>query len=195
MRRLVLPLFLGLVLVGLMGPARAGEHPNSLDHYKEDLKRSQLGPAIGVDQRTVDILLEIDRRYQPLKQRLNQEMRSEFDRLQQLLSQPVPAEPEVQAILQSMIKKRQEKLDLEQKQLDEEMAVLTPVQQGRYLLFLMGLRKKMVKEAYNLRSLPASPRPPAAASRPPAAAFRPPAAAFQPPASTLREIPVVQPSP
>ena len=72
-----------------------------------------------------------------------------------------------------MIRKRQEKLDLEQEQLEEEMTILTPVQQGRYLLFLMGLRRQMVKEAYNLRGLPASPRSPA---------------------STLREIPVVQPS-
>ncbi|OGP74693.1 MAG: hypothetical protein A2Y80_02585 [Deltaproteobacteria bacterium RBG_13_58_19] len=173
MRRLVLLVFLAIVPLGWLGPVAASEPPSPVDQYKEEVKRSQLGPAIGVDQGTVDKLLEIDRRYKPLKTQLNEEMRSEFARLQHLLSQPAPAEPEVQDILQSMIQKRQEKLNLEQKQLEEEMAVLTPVQQGRYLLFLMGLRKKMVKEAYNLRSLPASPRPPA---------------------STLREIPVVQPS-
>ncbi|MBM4283762.1 MAG: hypothetical protein FJ128_00720 [Deltaproteobacteria bacterium] len=158
-----------LVLAGLMvltcAPqafawAWAQTSSASLDQFQEEAKRTRLGPAIGVDQRTVDLLIQIDRRYKPLKAKLTREMSSDLHRLRQLLQNPNPGEDEVRTILHGMFQKRQETLALQQKQLEEEMAVLTPVQQARYLIFLMGLRQQMAKEALNLRGAPGGSRPP-----------------------------------
>jgi len=72
------------------------------------------------------------------------------------------------------------------------MAILTPVQQARYLMFLMGLRREMVKEARSLgppRNGGVGTKPvgnagtwQAPASRPsaPAEAMRPPTQTFAP---------------
>jgi len=109
-----------------------------------------MGPAIGVDERLVARLVEIDRRYKPQKLQLNQDMKAHLQRLQQMLSQPSPSEEQVRQVLQGMIKKRQDTLNLQQRQLDEEMAILSPIQQGRYLLFLMGLRQQMARQARGL---------------------------------------------
>jgi hypothetical protein len=66
-------------------------------------------------------------------------------------------------------------LNLQQRQQDEEMAVLSPVQQARYLLYLMGLRRQMAKEARNLRPDQGGAQP-------------------LPPRPDLREVPVVRPT-
>jgi hypothetical protein len=179
MRRWLTFLMMGLILVGQAPPARS-QTPGAanLDQFTEQAKQSQLSQAIGVDQRTVDLLIQIDRRYKPQKAKLKQEMSAELNRLQQVLRQPNPPQEEVRAILNSMFQKRQETLALQQRQLEEEMAILNPVQQGRYLLFLMGLRKQIAKEALNLRGAP-----PAAGTARPA---RP---------GMGQEIPAVQPTP
>ena len=77
-------------------------------------------------------------------------MKTDLQRLQQMLNQSNPSDEQVRQVLQAMIKKRQDTLTLQQRQLDEEMAILTPIQQGRYLLFLMGLRQQIAREARGL---------------------------------------------
>jgi hypothetical protein len=155
MRRLVLSV-LALFLAAALAPPALAQFDNleSLDRYQEEVKRQKLGPALGVDQRTVDRLLQIDQRYRPLKEQAKNEAVSSFRQLQQVMRQPSPPEDQVQTILDKMIQSRRETLNIQQRQLDEEMAVLTPLQQARYLMFLMSLRKQMAREALNLRSAP-----------------------------------------
>jgi hypothetical protein len=158
---------MGLTLASLAPLALAQPPSSKVDQFTEQIKQTQLGPAIGVDQSTVDLLIQIDRRYKPLKAKLRQEMIDELKRLKEVLRQSDPPQEEVRAILNSMFQKRQENSALQQKQLEEEMAILSPVQQGRYLLFLMDLRKQIAKEVMKLRggqgaasgAPPASPGP------------------------------------
>ena len=56
-----------------------------------EVKRNQLGPALGVNQPTVDKLLAIDARYKPLRQQLVTGMKSDMQRLQQLIEPALPA--------------------------------------------------------------------------------------------------------
>jgi|UniRef100_A0A7C3SJK5 hypothetical protein len=174
MRRLFLPLCLGLLAMAAADPARAFDNLNTMDRYQEEVKRQKLGPALGVDQQTVERLLQIDQRYKPLKEQAKKEALASFQQLQQVMRSPSPPEGQVRAILTQMIKARRESLNLQERQLEEEMAVLTPVQQARYLMFLMGLRKQMAQEALNLRGSPQREAKPLA-----------------PP----RELPVVRPGP
>jgi hypothetical protein len=144
-------LFLGLTLAGASlawgQPGQEFGRGGFQDRFLE-VKRNQLGPALGVNQPTVDRLLAIDARYKPLRHQLVTGMKSDMQRLQQLMSQPAPPEPEIRSLLAEMKRKRLEMLNLQQRKDDEETALLTPVQQARYIMYLMSL----IKEARNVKS-------------------------------------------
>jgi Spy/CpxP family protein refolding chaperone len=125
-----------------------------LDQYQLDFKRKHLSSSLGIDQAKVERLLQIDQKYKPLKRETIQDAKAALQQLQQLMRQPHPSEPEVAAILDRMMKLRQEKLSLEQKQLNEEKNILTPVQQARYILLLMNMRQQIAREARKMRSTP-----------------------------------------
>jgi Spy/CpxP family protein refolding chaperone len=154
------------------GPSHGFGEGRFHDRFME-LKRKQLGPALGVDQPTVDKLLAIDQRYKPLRHQLIMGMKTDIRRLQQLMSQGSPPEQEVKAVLSGMKRRRMEMLNLQQRKDDEEMALLTPVQQARYIIYLMSL----IREA---RSIKGGPGGPGSMGAP---ALRPP-----------REIPVSRPA-
>ncbi|MCL4501724.1 MAG: hypothetical protein M1438_07680 [Deltaproteobacteria bacterium] len=113
----------------------------------QEIKRTQMGPAIGVNQQTVDRLLQIQARYQPLRQQLIRESKQEFQRLQQVMSHPSPSEQEVKVIWDNIKRKQQEMQELQRRQGEEEEALLTPVQQARYFLY----QRSLLKEARSVR--------------------------------------------
>jgi|WetSurSiteA1Bulk_404760.scaffolds.fasta_scaffold56004_1 hypothetical protein len=162
MRHLRLLYVFGLIWVLAVPTAWAFEAPangySASQEQLREIKRSQLGPMLGVDQRTVDQLLGVEQRYKPALQQLRQDMINDFMRLQQLMRQPAPPEPEVRASLENLKRKRLETLNLQERQKDEEMALLTSVQQARYVIYLMGLRQQITKEARSLRG-PSGPQP------------------------------------
>jgi hypothetical protein len=156
MRRRIVLLFLGLALAGASlawgQPGREFGGGGFQDRFLE-VKRNQLGPVLGVNQQTVDRLLAIDARYKPLRHQLVTGMKNDMQRLQQLMSQPSPPEQEIMPLLAEMKRKRLEMLNLQQRKDDEETALLTPIQQARYLMYLMSL----IKEARNVKSGGAAP--------------------------------------
>ncbi len=150
--------FLGLTLAGLASAGWAFDPPaSSHGRFQSELmeiQRSQLGPTLGIDQRTVDQLLQVEQRYKLQKQQLNKEAITEMQRLQQVMQNPNPREADVRAILEVMNRKRLEILKLQQHQQEEEMAILTPIQQARYLMYKM----QILKEARSLRGAPGGPK-------------------------------------
>jgi Spy/CpxP family protein refolding chaperone len=134
------------------GPGHGFGRGRFHDRFLE-VKRKQLGPALGVNQQTVDKLLAIDQKYKPLRHQLIMGMKTDMRRLQQLMSQGSPPEQEVKAILNGMKRRRMEMLNLQQQKDDEEMALLTPVQQARYILYLMSL----IREARRIKGGPGGP--------------------------------------
>jgi len=150
MLRRIFFVFLGLTLAGasLAWGQPGREFGGGFQDRFLEVKRNQLGPALGVNQPTVDQLLAIDARYKPLRHQLVTGMKSDMQRLQQLMSQPAPPEQEIKALLAEMKRKRLEMLNLQQRKDDEETALLTPMQQGRYLMYLMSL----IKEARSIKS-------------------------------------------
>lgn len=152
MLRRIFFVLLGLTLAGASlawgQPGREfGGGGGFQDRFLE-VKRHQLGPALGVNQPTVDQLLAIEARYKPLRHQMVTGMKSDMQRLQQLMSQPAPPEAEIKALLAEMKRKRLEMLNLQQRKDDEETALLTPIQQARYLMYLMSL----IKEARSIKS-------------------------------------------
>jgi hypothetical protein len=151
MRRRILFLILGLTLAGAsLAWGQAGRELGGggfQDRFLET-KRNQLGPVLGVNQQTVDKLLAIDARYKQLRQQLVAGMDNDVQRLQQLLVQPAPPEQEIRVLLDEMKRKRLEMLNLQQRKGDEDAALLTPIQQARYLMYFMSL----IKEARSIKS-------------------------------------------
>lgn len=130
------------------------EPGDPLEQYQLDFKRKNLGPSLGIDQGKVERLLQIDQKYRGLKRQATQEARAALEQLHRAMSQPQPSEEEVRLILDNMMRLRQHKLALEQRQLEEEKTVLTPVQQARYILLLMNMRQQIAREAQKVRSAP-----------------------------------------
>ena len=142
--------FLGLMLAGMASatwalaqPAEAFRGGGGFQERFQQVKRTQMGPALGVNQQTVDQLLQIDQRYQAGRRQLIQDMKIDYQRLQQAMSQPAPSQQEVvRAILRDMKRKRQEMQELQFRQGEEEDALLTPVQQARYLMYNQSLMRE-----------------------------------------------------
>ena len=150
MLRRICFVFLGLTLAGasLAWGQQGRELGGGFQDRFLEVKRKQLGPTLGVNQPTVDKLLAIDARYNPMRRQLVMGMKSDMQRLQQLMNQPTPPETEIKALLADMKRKRLEMLNLQQRKDDEETALLTPMQQARYLMYLMS----MIKEARSIKS-------------------------------------------
>ena len=151
MPKKILFYFLGLMLAGMASatwalaqPAEAfkGGGGGGFQERFQQVKRTQMGPALGVNQQTVDRLLQIEQRYQPGRRQLIQTMKADYQRLQQAMSQPAPSEQEVRAIISDMKRKKQEMQDLQTRQGEEEDALLTPVQQARYLMYNQSLMRE-----------------------------------------------------
>lgn len=166
MPRLALFVALLLVLAGAprWAPAQeAGDPGDPVDQYQADFKRKNLGRYLGIDQQKVEQLIRIEQKYRVLKLQTETAAKNSLQQFKQVMSQPQPPEQEVQRILNHMFLKRQEKLALEQRQFEEQKTILTsPVQQGRYLMFLMSLHHQIAKEAQKVRTgPPAGMAPPA----------------------------------
>jgi Spy/CpxP family protein refolding chaperone len=157
MLRHVLVVSMLLLLIGAVRSGSAfdaGEPGDPMDQYQADFKRQNLSAALGIDQNTVERLLQIDQKYRSQKRQAIQDARGAFQQLQRAMGQPHPSDQEVAAILDNMMRLRKEKLTLEQNQLQEEKSLLTPVQQAKYILLLMNMRQQVAKEAQRVRSAP-----------------------------------------
>jgi len=126
----------------LAQPAEGIRGSGGFQERFQQVKRTQMGSALGVNQQTVDRLLQIEQRYQPGRRQLIQDMKTDYQRLQQAMSQPAPSEQEVRAILGDMKRKKQEMENLQTRQGEEEDALLTPVQQARYLMYNQSLMRE-----------------------------------------------------
>jgi len=143
--------FLGLTLAGasLAWGQPAGEPAGgAFQDQLLEVKRKQLGPLLGVNQQTVDKLLAIDVRYKPLRHQMIVAMMNDWRRLEQVMTQASPSEQEIKTILSNLRQRKEEMHNLQQRQGDEEIAILTPVQQARYLIY----QRSLLKEARSIKS-------------------------------------------
>jgi hypothetical protein len=154
MHRRILYLFLGLTLAGasLAWGQPAGEFgPGGGGAFQDRLlqvKRSQLGPALGVNQPTVDKLLAIEAHYKPLRHQMITGMMNDWRHLEQVMAQPSPSDQEIKTILSNLKQRKEEMHNLQQRQGDEEVAILTPLQQARYLIY----QRSLIQEARSIKS-------------------------------------------
>jgi hypothetical protein len=139
----------------LAAAAWAFDGDEAFQTHLQGIKRQQLGPALGVDQRTVDQLLAIEQRYGATKQQLTREAMETNRQLQQVMQNPQPREEDVRTLLDTMVRKKKEIEAVRQRQWDEQKALLTPVQLARYFFYT----QHMMREAKSVRA-PAAPAAP-----------------------------------
>lgn len=151
--------FLGLTLAlaawAPLALAQPLKGPGGFQNELQQVKRAQLGPTLGVDQRTVDQLLKLDQKYTPLKEQARHEAKAAFGQLNQLMRNPTPPEAEVRVLLDKILRQEQEMINLKLRQTEEERAILSPVQQARYILYL----QQMMKEARSIKGGPGGMAP------------------------------------
>jgi hypothetical protein len=150
MRRRILFLFLGLTLAGaslVWGQSGKEFGGGGFQDRFLEVKRNQLGPALGVNQRTVEQLLAIEARYKPQRQQMISGMMNDWRRLEQAMTQASPSEQEIKNLLSNLRQRKEAMHNLQQRQGDEEIAILTPVQQARYLIY----QRSLLKEARSIK--------------------------------------------
>ena len=114
----------------------------------QEIKRTQMGPAVGVNQQTVDQLLQIEARYQPLRQQLIRDSKKEFRRLQQVMSQAFALGSGSEGYPGTVSSGSNGRCKIcRRRQGEEEEALLTPVQQARYFMY----QRTLLKEARNVQ--------------------------------------------
>ena len=155
MHRRILFLFLGLTLAGASlawgqpaGEFGGGGGGGAFQDRLLEVKRSQLGPALGVNQPTVDKLLAIEAHYKPLRRQMITGMMNDWQHLEQVMAQPSPSDQEIKTILSNLRQRKEEMHNLQQRQGDEEVAILTPLQQARYLIY----QRSLIQEARSIKS-------------------------------------------
>jgi Spy/CpxP family protein refolding chaperone len=107
------------------------------------IKMLKLTEALKLDRETAARFFAVDNRYEEGKRKLRRDLHENIHRLRNLMQDMNPPEGELRELL-SRIKNRKKDLDdLVQKQTDEEMSLLKPAQQARYVLFQIDFQREM----------------------------------------------------
>lgn len=107
------------------------------------IKMWKLTETLKLDREGAARFFAVDNKYEEGKRRLRQDLHEDIQRLRNLMRDMNPPERELRELL-SRIKNRKKDLDdLVQKQTDEELNLLKPEQQARYVLFQIDFQREM----------------------------------------------------
>ena len=107
------------------------------------IKMLKLTEALKLDREGAARFFAVDNQYGEGKRKLRQDLHEDIQRLRNLMRDMNPPERELRELL-SRIKNRKKDLDdLVQKQTNEEMNLLKPDQQARYVLFQIDFQREM----------------------------------------------------
>lgn len=139
--------FLPLILWGSWAwadPWKEGKNPNEKAWGRIMMIRTwKLTEALKLDREGAVRFFAVDNQYEEGKRRLRRDLHEDIQRLRNLMRDMNPQERELRELL-SRIKNRKKELDdLVQKQTDEEINLLKPEQQARYILFHIDFQREM----------------------------------------------------
>ena len=99
--------------------------------------------ALSLERDTAVKLASVSSRYCETRKGLLRNMRKDIDALRQILGDKSPDEQKLKEIIDRTKKIRKELADLRCRQMDDEMILLTPIQQARYLIFKVDFHREM----------------------------------------------------
>lgn len=145
LRLVGLGLLLAVALL-LPGPVQAKEKPGS-DY---GIKKAKLAQDLGLTPDKAKAFLAVGEKYEGSRQAIIERIKKNESALSQALAAPKPDVAKIKTLVAAIIGDHSELLDTFKVQRREEMAHLTPVQQGKFLLALKKwheeLRQKYEKK-------------------------------------------------
>jgi Spy/CpxP family protein refolding chaperone len=99
--------------------------------------------ALSLERDTAVKLASVSSRYCETRKGLLRNMRRDIDALRQILRGKSPDEQKLKEIIDRTKKIRKELTELRYRQMDDEMILLTPIQQARYLIFKVDFHREM----------------------------------------------------
>jgi Spy/CpxP family protein refolding chaperone len=107
------------------------------------IKMWKLTEVLKLDREGSARFFTTNRQYEENKRKVHREYHEDIQRLRNLLRDMNPPERELRDLVLRLKNRKKEMNDLENKQLEEEMNLLRPEQQARYLLFQIDFRREM----------------------------------------------------
>ena len=99
--------------------------------------------ALSLERDTAVKLASVSSRYCETQKGLLRNMRRDIDALRQILADKSPDEQKLKEIIDRTKKIRKELANLRCRQMDDEMILLTPIQQAQYLIFKVAFHREM----------------------------------------------------
>jgi hypothetical protein len=103
----------------------------------------KLTEALKLDREGAARFFAVDNRYEEGKRRLYRDLHENIHKLRNLMQDTNPPEGELRELLSRIRNRKKDLDDLVQKQTDEEMSLLKPDQQARYVLFQIDFQREM----------------------------------------------------
>lgn len=162
LKNTLLVFFLFLILGSSLAWAQPGrEIKNPHEKARERIqmiKMYKLTEALKLDREEAARLFAITNQYEESKRKLRLELQDDILRLRNLMREMHPSDRELRDLISRIKVKNRDLRDIKQKQDEEEIAVLKPEQQARYLLFQIDFHRDMENMIREIRE-DRSPRP------------------------------------
>jgi Spy/CpxP family protein refolding chaperone len=133
--------------------------------------------ALRLDRDTAARFFAVGSRYEDTKRQVRRDMNDDIQRLRHTLQNLHPPEKDLRETVSRIRNRKKDLSELHLKQLDEELGLLRPEQQARYLLFTIDFRREiddLLREVREERPAERHPdkSPERYAPRPPAETYR-----------------------
>jgi Spy/CpxP family protein refolding chaperone len=142
------------------------------------IRMMKMTEALRLDRETAARFFAVGSRYEETKRHVRRDMQDDIQRLRHSLQNINPPEKELRETVLRIRNRKKDLSDLNLKQIDEELSLLRPEQQARYLLFTIDFRREIDDLLREVRETKPAERPP----EKPAERYAP-----RPPAETYRE--------
>ena len=174
---------IGCLLLGtsalMAQPLRDPQDPREKSRERiQMIKMLKLTEALRLDREAAARFFTVNGHYEDSKRRIRGDLHQDIERLRHLTRNLNAPEKELRETVLRIKNKRKDLNDLNLKQLEEELTLLRPDQQARYVLFTIDFRREIDDIVREVRD----ERPPAAR---PAERWAP--SPPRPPAETYRE--------
>jgi hypothetical protein len=127
------------------GQAQAEGHKMMGDHFRQLRMKMIKGMKLPPDKEKA--LLAVEDKYVAQRRAAIDKMKKAHKDLQAALAATKPDETKVKGLVDTLLSGQDELFNSFKSQRDEEMALLTPVEQGKYLLMMSKMRHEIMKKA------------------------------------------------
>jgi Skp family chaperone for outer membrane proteins len=147
LKNTLLTFFLFLILGSSLGWAQSGreiKNPHEMAQERiQMIKMYRLTETLKLDREETAKFFAITNQYEENKRKLRRELHDDIQRLRNLMREVHPQDKELREVLARIKTKDKDLRDIKLKQDEEEINLLKPEQQARYILFQIDFRRDM----------------------------------------------------